>query len=106
MALKAAANRSCRRYDKESRWTVVPTRPRVHCVPFTKDVQRKGDASENQQQIDQRTCAQIKRVLEGPSKQQNHSDNYEHLELPITPETDVRTYTAPGNRSDANSFCA
>jgi hypothetical protein len=31
-------------------------------------------------------------VLEGPGKQQNHSDNYEHLELPITPETDVRTY--------------
>jgi hypothetical protein len=102
--IEPAANRSCHRADAEPRWAVVPSRARFHRVSFSKEVQRERNARKNQQQIDHRIRGQMKRAFEDPTQQQNHSDNYEHVELPVTPEPGTRAFLAPIGRETIPSF--
>jgi hypothetical protein len=102
--IEPAANRSCHSADAAPRWTMVPSRARFHRVSLSKEVQRERNTRKNEQQIDQRIRGQMKRAFEDPAQQQNHSDNYEHVELPITPEPGTRAFLAPIGRETVRSF--
>jgi len=56
----------------------VPSRTGIHYFVLAHNIQREGNACENQQQINQRIGGQMEGVIEDPGQQQNHSDDYEH----------------------------
>jgi len=62
----------------ESSWAGIPSWTGIHDFVLAHEVQREGNARENQQQINQRIRGQMKGVVEDPGQQQNHSDDYEH----------------------------